>query len=108
MLAALADISGTGRQLIREISEELESEGLLEQGARLETVDQILDGLEHSAGRLADAANLPPVDVAGLRKEWAAVQAEVRRFPAVRLPSTEALREQWVRLRQEAAAPAGR
>ena len=53
VLAALADLSGTGRQLIREIAQSLKEEGLLAAGADYETIDQLLDGLEGAAGRLA-------------------------------------------------------
>ena len=53
VLAALADLSGTGRQLIREIAQSLKDEGLLAAGAEYETMDQLLDGLEGAAGRLA-------------------------------------------------------
>src|ERR1019366_9531697 len=40
VLATLADLSGTGRQLIREISQSLKDEGLLATGADYETIDQ--------------------------------------------------------------------
>src|SRR5580692_2723592 len=69
VLAALADLSGTGRQLIREIAQSLKEEGLLAPGADYETIDQVLDGLEGTAGRLAETANTPPLDVASLRQE---------------------------------------
>ncbi len=104
VLAALADLSGAGRQLVREISESLKQEGLLERDKKFETVDQILDGLEKSAGRLAEAINAPPLDVAGLRREWNEVRAHVRAIPAPRLPSPNALRRNWEELKQAAAA----
>src|SRR5262245_44271783 len=44
VLAALADLSGLGRRLIPEISAALKQEGLLEEDAQFETVDQLLDG----------------------------------------------------------------
>src|SRR5260370_10319229 len=76
VLAALADLSGAGRSLISEIAEALKAEGLLPGDARFETVDQILDGLERSAGRLAETLRAPPLDVATLRAEWIAVKLE--------------------------------
>src|SRR6202162_3009211 len=42
VLAALADISGTGRQLIREIAQSLKQEGLLADGSDYDTIDQVL------------------------------------------------------------------
>jgi hypothetical protein len=104
VMAALADLTGAGRQLILEISESLKQEGLLEREAGFETVDQILDGLEQSAGRVADTMNTPPMDVQTLRQEWAALRQEVGKIPPRNLPSPELLRRNWEALKQEAAA----
>lgn len=104
VMAALADISGAGRGLISEISDALKQGGLLDPGTKFESVDQILDGLERSAGRVAEALNTPPVDVASLRREWAAVREEVRKIPPRNLPSANLVRRNWEALKREAAA----
>src|SRR3954451_14530402 len=77
IMAALADISGAGKQLIQEITASLQEEGLLERDASFENVEQMLDGLEKTAGRAAQAFNMPPLDIAGLRAEWAAMREHV-------------------------------
>src|SRR5579863_11448 len=46
ILAALADVSGAGRQIVQEIAEAMTQEGLLEPDARFENIEQSLDGLE--------------------------------------------------------------
>src|SRR5215468_7442759 len=74
VLAALADASGSGRYLIREISNCLKDEGLLDRETEFGTMDQMLDGLEASAGRLASTINTPPLDIASLRQEWRSVR----------------------------------
>jgi len=101
VLAVLADISGAGRDLIGEISDALKKDGLLDPDRRFESVDQLLDGLERTAGQLAETVNTPPLDVAGLREEWAKLRDEGRRIP---LPSPAMLRNEWRDLREEAAA----
>jgi hypothetical protein len=104
VLAALADLSGTGRQLIREIAQSLKEEGLLAPDADYETVDQLLDGLEGAAGRLAQTANTPPLDVAGLRREWSDLRREAAKIPTPHLPSGDTLRRSWEELKTTAAA----
>ena len=104
VLAALADLSGVGRALIPEIAEALKAEGLLRDDARFESVDQVLDGLERSAGRLAESVNTPPLDVATLRAEWTAVKQEIGSIPLPNLPSAERLRRNWTQLQESAAA----
>src|SRR6266849_4752783 len=48
IMAALADISGAGRQIVQEISEALKDEGLLDRESKFENIDQLLDGLEQT------------------------------------------------------------
>ena len=103
ILAALADISGAGRQIVNEVSQALQAEGLLDPGQRFDTIDQMLDGLEQSASNAANVINSPPVDVAGLRAEWSRFQASAAKIPPRRLPSPEMLRNLWEDLKSEAA-----
>src|SRR6266481_398300 len=102
VLAALADASGAGRFLVREITASLKADGLLEQGAEFETVDEMLVGLEASAGRLAATVNMPPLDVKSLRQEWNALRGDLARIPPRQMPGTLALRALWKEVEQEA------
>ena len=101
VLAALADISGMGRHLIPEIADALKAQGLLEKDAQFATVDQMLDGLERTSSRLAATINTPPLDVAGLRKEWQALREDAHRLPAASLPSTDTISSMWAQLKAE-------
>jgi hypothetical protein len=102
VLAALADIAGFGRQLIPEIAETLRKEGLLGPGGSFDTMEQLLQGLERSSGQLAETVNSPPLDVAGLRREWAKLVAEARQLPAPQLPRGENVVQVWRDLRATA------
>ena len=102
VMAALADASGAGRNLVREIADSLKQEGLLDPDTEFDTVDHMLDGLEQASGRVAEAVNAPPLDVPSLRREWAEIRDRVRSIPPTRLPSSERLWSQWRQLRQEA------
>ncbi len=102
VLAALADASGAGRFLVREITASLKAEGLLEQGAEFGTVDEMLVGLEASAGRLASTVNTPPLDVKSLRQEWNALRGDLARIPPRQMPGTRALRDLWKEIGKEA------
>jgi hypothetical protein len=104
IMAALADVSGAGRYLVQEIAAALEQEGLLARGAKFENVDQLLEGLEQSASQVADLCNAPPLDVAGLRREWSMFRAAVAKIPPRNLPSIGVLGAHWEQLKAEAAA----
>lgn len=103
VFAALSDIAGAGRGLIAEIAEALQKDGLLERGPAFENVDQLLDGLERTTARLANAANIPPLNVATLREEWTQLRREASRMPRALIPSSDRLWSQWRELKQEAA-----
>jgi hypothetical protein len=103
VLAALADVCGMGRQLIPEIAGALKAQGLLDTSAEFESMDQMLDGLERTSGRLASTINAPPLDVASLRAEWEAIRADARSIPPDNLPSREAIGELWSALSEESA-----
>src|SRR5262245_26181428 len=103
VLAALADACGAGRQLIPEIADALKAEGLLEADTEFQSVDQLLDGLEHTSSRLAATINTPPLDVAALRREWEALRHDSRNLRPGDLPTTESIRHLWLQLKDASA-----
>ncbi len=104
IMAALADVSGAGRHIVQEIAEALKQEGMLKGDAKFENVDQLLEGLEQTASQVADLCNAPPLDVAGLRREWVTFRMAVAKIPPRNLPSAGFLGEHWEELKAEAAA----
>ena len=101
VLAALADVCGAGRQLIPEMADALKAQGLLEGDAQFTSVDQMLDGLERTSSRLAATINTPPLDVAGLRREWDAIRTDAARIQPTGLPSRDAIAAMWTDLKTE-------
>jgi hypothetical protein len=102
VLAALADASGAGRYLIREIAASLKDEGLLDRATEFTTVDEMLDGLEASAGWMAATINTPPLDIRALRQEWSALRHDLSKIPPRRLPPMRAVRSLWSDIKAEA------
>src|SRR5262245_10737255 len=101
ILAALADLCGMGRHLIPEIAEARIARRLLGKYAQFTSFDQMLAGLERTSARLAATINTPPLDVAGLRKEWQALREEARTLPPASLPAGDAIGQVWAQLKSE-------
>ena len=101
VLAALSDVCGLGRHLIPEIAASLKQQGLLEHDADFSSVDQLLDGLERTSGRVAQSINTPPLDVPSLREEWRSLREEARTLTSDRLPTGESLLGLWTQLKTE-------
>jgi hypothetical protein len=102
VLAALADATGGGRKLIQEIAEALQEEGLLAPDARFETMEQVLHGLETTSDHVATTLNMPPVDIAGLRREWVQLRQELATIPPKSIPSLPRIEGVWEHLRATA------
>ena len=103
VLAALADVSGLGRHLIPEIAAALKEQQLLDADTDFSSVDQLLDGLERTSGRVAQTINTPPLDVPALREELRAIREAARGLAPERLPTGESLIGLWSELKSEAA-----
>jgi len=103
VLSALADLCGMGRHLIPEMADALKAQGLLDKDTQFTSVDQVLDGLERTSSRLAATINTPPLDVAGLRREWEGIREEARHLQPGSLPSLEAISNVWAQLKTESA-----
>jgi hypothetical protein len=102
VLAALADATGGSRKLMLEISQALQEEGLLDSSAHFETMEQVLDGLEKTSGHLAATLNLPPVDIAGLRREWSRLKDGLQSIPPRNIPALERVERMWEDVRDSA------
>jgi hypothetical protein len=100
ILAALADVCGLGRHLIPEIADALKAQGLLDADAQFDNVNQLLDGLERTSARLAATVNTPPLDVAGLRREWEDIRTHAAGLKPAELPSGDAVRQIWAQLKE--------
>jgi hypothetical protein len=101
MLAALADISGAGRSLIREISKTLVADGILEGGVEFDSAEQLLEGLERTSARLAEGVNTPPLNLKQLRTELTHIREEAKLLAP---PSPQELWRIWQSLELEAGA----
>jgi len=98
VMAALADLSGAGRHLIREIAAELKTHHLLDPDREFTTMDELLSGLETFSEHTANTINTPPLDTRTLRQEWKELRTNAAALPTPAIESLEAL---WNDLRNE-------
>ena len=95
------DLCGMGRHLIPEVADALKGQGLLDKDAEFASVDELLDGLERTSSRAASTLNTPPLDVAGLRREWAGIREAAGALQPASLPSRETIGRLWLDLKSE-------
>lgn len=80
ILALVSDISGGTKVFLKELADELRREGLLGSEAQVETVDQLLDGLQSFAGEVADRIDTPPLSVEELRETLEYLRQDAQRL----------------------------
>jgi hypothetical protein len=102
VLAALGDVTNAGNAIFSQIGEALKAEGLLEPDAQFETMAQLLDGMERTSTHLALTVNMPPLDVAGLRREWEQFRQNLATLPPAHLPKAADVEHAWNNLQSTA------
>ena len=95
VLAALGDATRASQSLFSQIGDALKAEGLLDPGTQYETMAQLLDGLERTSTHLALTVNMPPLDVQGLRREWAKFLENLAVLPPGLLPTAADVERAW-------------
>lgn len=73
VLLAATDASKGAQLFLREIGEDLKARGLMREGSRLDSLDDVLEGLSRLSDRLADTVDMPPLSVAEMRATLGAV-----------------------------------
>jgi hypothetical protein len=98
LLAAASDISRGSRVYLDSLVTELKRAGVLAEEAELGTVDDLLAALEGASGTSARLVDLPPLELAELRRSVAELRSS-----ASELPSPQELASLYEGLRRTAA-----
>ena len=103
VFAAMSDLAGSGREVVQEVAEALREAHLLKPDTQFHTVNELLTGLEQTAGQMVQSIHMPPLNVAALRADWRKLCAEASRIPIAALPNPKQIWTQWHALKAEAS-----
>lgn len=98
LLAAAADITGGTKVYLQAFVAELQQSGVLPRQVTIQSVEELLDTLEHLSGQAADAIDMPPLKPADLRASWKELKMH-----AHELPDARSLTRLYTQLREVAA-----
>jgi hypothetical protein len=82
LLAGASDLLRGSRTYLAALVEELKAAGVLAEEAEVGSVDELLGVLERGAGRSAALVDVPPVELAELRRSLAELAAEREALPS--------------------------
>ncbi len=102
-LAILSDCALGVRTYFRRLVEELRALGVIDKGAAIATVEDLLANLERATGTLADRMDTPPLSVKDLRASVEAIRESLKAPEMRDLVSAEAVAGAWEEMEALAA-----
>ena len=81
LLAGASDLVGGSKVYLRALIAELRDAGVLAASADVASFEELLSALESTSGVLADAVDVPPLNVAGVRTSWQELQRQTAELP---------------------------
>jgi hypothetical protein len=81
LLAAASDVLHGSRVYLRTFVDELKRAGVLDPRRRVDTVDELLEALEHASGRTAGLLDVPPLELRELRSTLAEFRKDASGLP---------------------------
>ena len=81
LLAGASDLVGGTKAYLRALATELRDTGVLAADAEVASFDGLLTALEGTSGALADAVDVPPLDVPSVRASWRELQRQAAELP---------------------------
>lgn len=81
LFAVAADLSGGTRVYLQTLVSELQREGLLAEQADITSIKDLLGALERSSDSIAEALDIPPLNVADMRRSWQEMKQHTAELP---------------------------
>jgi hypothetical protein len=81
LLAAAADVLRGSRVYLDALTAELKRVGVLQEGAEIATVDELLGALEGASGTTARLVDIPPLELAALRRSLGELRESAGELP---------------------------
>ena len=90
LLAVVSDVAYGSKAYLQELAEELRKQGVIEDGAQINRVDDLLDAVASASDKAATAFDTPPLSVEGLRETVRQTRAAVAEIdPSKVLPERD-------------------
>lgn len=103
VLAIFNDVAYGSGHFLGKLSEELKREGIIDADSSIDRVADLVQALQNTSSRAAEAIDTPPISVSGLTETIRQISTEVARVdPTCLLPQHE-LEQMWTEMEQAAS-----
>ena len=102
ILAIVSDIAYGSKSYLKELTEELKREGVINQESTVNSAHDLLDAVSCASGTTADAFDMPPISIEGLQEIINETQKAVRKINPVKLIPQSEIATLWNDMREMA------
>ena len=95
LLAVVSDVAYGSQTYLREVAEEMQRQGVIEDAAKVRRVDDLLDQIADFSSRTAAAFDQPPLSVEGLRETVRQTREALTRIDIAEVLPAADLRALW-------------
>lgn len=102
LLAIISDVAYGSSTYVRELSDELKRQGVIDGESTIDHVSDLIDALQESSSQGADAFNAPPVNVQGLKETISKTREALNRIDPVNVIPQGEIERMWGEMQQTA------
>ena len=77
ILLAASDVSKGAQTYMRELAAELKEAGVMDEGSRLDSVEDVLGGIARLSDKLSDTVDMPPLSIDAMKETLTGIQEEM-------------------------------
>ena len=103
VLAVFNDIAYGSGHYLKQLSDELKREGIIDSESSIDHVSDLLDALRSTSSKAADAIDTPPISVDGLTETISQLRGEIGKVDPMKLIPQSEVQRLWGEMEQAAA-----
>jgi len=104
ILAVVSDVCYGTKTYVREVADELQRQGVIDDASSVHNVDDVLDAIQRASGTAASSFDKPPLSVEQLRQTITETRQAVGEVNVRKLIPESELRSYWSEMEQAASA----
>lgn len=102
VLAILSDVAYGSKTYLNELSDELKREGIIAENSTIDSASDLLDAVSNASGVTAQAFDMPPLSVDGLRETISQTRTAVTGIDPTKIIPQSEIARMWGEMRQVA------
>jgi hypothetical protein len=103
VLAIVSDVAYGSQSYLKELSAELKQAGIIDEETTIDHASDLLEAIRHASASTANALDLPPLSVDGLRETIEQTQRAVRGIDPTKIIPEAEMRQLWTQMHEVAS-----